>query len=431
MIDTTVYIPCFNAARTIEQCLGAVLAQTYSIKEILVIDDGSTDETVQILSRYPVRVIRHRQNQGLAAARNSAVKNIQSEFVASLDADCIPEKNWLKHLIEQIDSSSIAGVGGKLCEAYASSACDQWRSIHMRQHWDEAQSEPPFLFGSNTVFRRKVLVDAGLYDERFKTNYEDVDICQRIKKAGYLLKYEPQALVHHLRQDNLYTLLNNHWQWQLPYYVLEDFFTPEKFLSKVETNIGLADRYMREDIVSNRVDLLYINFFLSVHHTLKDFEFFFFRNPKEERFEESSSLSLAVALWDLIIFYHMDKGLERFFSLAHKSQALWQNFFAFGLVLSNSVRRHFTRRAFRGQFFQDMFLSINPTMDRLFLNEFIDLADAPHDWGKWREKEQPYLNRNFLNNFSLGIENWVEGLKRNYPLITLMLEEAAPVTAVP
>ena len=69
-----------------------------------MVDDGSCDKTIQIVSQYPVKIIRHKANKGLAAARNTAVKNIKTDFVASLDADCLPEPDWLLRLMNKFNS---------------------------------------------------------------------------------------------------------------------------------------------------------------------------------------------------------------------------------------------------------------------------------------------------------------------------------------
>ena len=115
----TLYIPCYNAEDFIGEVLKAVFNQTVPADEVIVVDDGSTDNTSGIASGYPIRLIRHSQNRGLAASRNSAIKNSKAEFVASLDADCLPSPGWLQHLMQRVDAPGVGGVGGKLSERYS------------------------------------------------------------------------------------------------------------------------------------------------------------------------------------------------------------------------------------------------------------------------------------------------------------------------
>jgi len=428
MDDVSVVIPCFNAAGTIEPCLKAVEAQTFPLKEILVVDDGSSDETADIALRHPVRLIRHQKNLGLAAARNSGVRNVHSVFIASLDADCVPERDWLKLLVEKFDASCVAGAGGKLCEAYTLNVCDEWRSVHMRQYWQETQKEPPFLFGSNTVFRHDVFSKIGLYNEMYKTNYEDVEICSRMRKAGYVFKYEPQAVANHLKRDTLASVLNNHWRWQLPYYREENHFQASRFLTKIKTDFWTAHHYMEEDVKEGKKNLLYIDFLMAVHHAFKDFEFFFFQEKKESSRQEASDFSQFVALMDLSFFYHMDRGYPKFLSLVPDSKALVQNFFAFSLLLSNCLRHQFCDQGFRKTFFKDLFSSVFPRVKEELLESFAALAQGAHDWKDIREKEHPHLDKSFLKESSVCFEEWVEGMRMRRPEMLTLLAQAAEAT---
>lgn len=215
MIKVTLYIPCYNAERFIRKSLDSIINQSYQIHEILIINDGSTDKTVDIIKNYPVRVITHKENKGLAASRNTAFKEAKNEFVASLDADCIAYPQWLEELMKCFVSDDVAGVGGKLIERHTLSIADKWRSVHMAQHWgNEFIKCPPFLYGNNTVFKKKCVEITGFYNEKFITNYEDIDLSMRIYNSGFRLVYTPKAQVEHLRRDTIRSVLNTYWHWK-------------------------------------------------------------------------------------------------------------------------------------------------------------------------------------------------------------------------
>src|SRR3989338_1636252 len=99
MEKVSLYIPCYNAQDTVRECLESVFGQTRAVDEIVVIDDGSTDSSIKIAKEYPVKVIRHEKNRGLAACRNSAFEFARNEIIASLDADCAAEPEWLEELM--------------------------------------------------------------------------------------------------------------------------------------------------------------------------------------------------------------------------------------------------------------------------------------------------------------------------------------------
>jgi len=255
----TLYIPCYNAEKYIIKCLEGVLRQTYPIDEILIIDDGSTDKTVEIALNYPVKIIKHGKNKGLAAARNTAFKNAKNEYVAALDADCVPEPDWLEKLMENF-TDDIVGVGGKLIEKYTNTLADKWRAVHMRQHWgDKKIVNPPFLHGCNNVYRKDIIEEIGFYDEKFRTNAEDVDLCRRLRRKGYNFIYEPKAIVKHLRKDNVFSVLNTYWRYHNPTPSLHTIF---KLAKKMLSNFLWASYLITIDAKHKKFDLILIDFIL-------------------------------------------------------------------------------------------------------------------------------------------------------------------------
>jgi len=213
--DVSVYIPAYNVAEFLEHSIEALLAQTHAPNEILVIDDGSRDSTAEIAGRYPqVKLIRHVENRGLAAARNTAFKEARNELVASIDADCVPAPNWLEILLPHMENPRMAGVCGRLIEGVHGSVADRWRSAHMPQEWGpEPVYNPLFLFGANNVFRKSAVLDAGGYDESMRTNGEDADLCRRLRAMNWDLAYDPLAQVTHLRHDTVRSILDTYWRW--------------------------------------------------------------------------------------------------------------------------------------------------------------------------------------------------------------------------
>lgn len=214
----SLYIPCYNAAGYLDRVLAAVMAQTYPLSDVMVIDDGSTDDTVAVAeawitkSRYPLRVIRHPKNLGLASARNTGVREALCDLVASVDSDVAPQPDWLARLMEEM-TDDVSGVGGELLEAFQEVLADRWRANHMLQRrGPERIYRPPFIWGSNSLFRRGALYDAGLYNVRCRTNAEDVKLCEIIRDRHVLI-YTPHAKCMHLRRDTVRSVMLNYWKW--------------------------------------------------------------------------------------------------------------------------------------------------------------------------------------------------------------------------
>ncbi|MGI8424052.1 MAG: glycosyltransferase family 2 protein [Chloroflexota bacterium] len=213
------YVPCYNGAAWLEECVNSLLAQTWPVCEVAVIDDGSTDSSAAIARRFgsAVRLIQHDRNRGLAVARNTALTDIECDVLASVDADVNATPDWLAHLLIGFDSPSAGAVGGKLIEAHQTRVADRWRAAHMAQHaGDFPLRDAPTLAGANMAVRRRVARELGGYDETLRTNYEDADLRVRLTEHGYRCAYVPDAQAYHLRTDTSKTVLRTYWGWLRP-----------------------------------------------------------------------------------------------------------------------------------------------------------------------------------------------------------------------
>jgi len=266
MEKVSLYIPCYNAERYIKECLDSVMNQSYKIDEIMVIDDGSTDRTVDIAKNYPAKIIKNRENKGLAACRNIAFREAKNEFVAALDADCVASPEWLAQLMQRFVNDDIAGVGGILIERHTTSRADKWRSVHMAQQWGpELLENPPFLYGNNNVFNKYCIKAVGLYNENFRTNYEDVDLSVRLYKSGFRLIYNPEALVEHLRRDTIRSALETYWHWKYYKYMHPNYINKlsQRMIMRLRSIAeydGIFKDFFMQDLRERNYKLLLLDF---------------------------------------------------------------------------------------------------------------------------------------------------------------------------
>lgn len=273
MAKVSVYIPCFNVQEYIQECIESLYKQTYPVDEILIIDDGCTDDTVKIAALYPVKIIRHEKNRGLACARNSAVLAARNEFIASVDADCIAMTDWLQILMSAFTEAGVAGAGGMLIEKKNEGIADTWRNVHMKQDWGaQILENPRFLYGNNGVYRTALLKHIGLYSLSYNSHYEDVDVSFRLKDNGYQLKYIPQAKVYHMRHDTITTVLNTFWKWTF-------FDMPEPsslggFLKKAQRTIRLCLRSFQKDAGHLRLTIIIVDVLLLYYFLKFDFRYY-------------------------------------------------------------------------------------------------------------------------------------------------------------
>jgi O-antigen biosynthesis protein len=210
----SVIVCTFNGQRYLDECLSAIQQLDYPDFEVIVVDDGSTDGTAAIASRYPVRLIRT-ENQGLSAARNTGLRAATGDIVAYIDDDAYPDREWLRHLAIVFMNSDYVGVGGPNipppggsliadCVAHAPGG-----PIHVLLSDSEAEHIP----GCNMAFRRAPLLAIGGFDPQFRAAGDDVDVCWRVQEQGWKLGFNPTATVFHHRRDTL----RAYWKQQVGY----------------------------------------------------------------------------------------------------------------------------------------------------------------------------------------------------------------------
>jgi glycosyltransferase involved in cell wall biosynthesis len=198
----SVVVCTYNGGRTLEQCLRSLMALSYPNYEVIVVDDGSTDETRTILQRFRRVSAIHQQNQGLSVARNVGLRAAKGEIVAYTDSDCFADQDWLTHLVHQLQRTDAAAVGGPNLSpddgrlAGCIAACPG-QPTHVLESDQQAEHIP----GCNMAFHRETLHQIQGFDPQFRKAGDDVDICWRLQQAGYWITFAPGAFVwHHRRQ---------------------------------------------------------------------------------------------------------------------------------------------------------------------------------------------------------------------------------------
>ena len=209
----TVVILNWNGRRFLAPCLDAVLAQTFRDFEIVLVDNGSSDGSVDFLrAHYPqVRLVANAHNVGFAAGNNQAMRASQSEFVATLNNDAVPEPEWLEKLVGAMESDERVGAcASKMLFAHrrdvvnsAGIAIDRagiaWDRLGGQLDTPSSGALEP-VFGAcagAALYRRRMLDQVGLFDEDFFAYMEDVDLAWRAQWAGWRALYVPGARVYH------------------------------------------------------------------------------------------------------------------------------------------------------------------------------------------------------------------------------------------
>ena len=210
----SVVVATHNAARTLDDCLRSLLNLRYPDYEVIVVNDGSTDESDVIMQRYPYRVITT-PNKGVSAARNEGMRAATGEIVAYIDSDARADPDWLCYLASTFGESDVVAVGGPNLVPKE----DNWVAKCVYRSpggptqvmLDDQSAE--HIPGCNMAFWKWALEEIGRFDPIFKRAADDVDICWRLLERGYRIGFSPSAIVWHHRRPSV----KAYWHQQVGY----------------------------------------------------------------------------------------------------------------------------------------------------------------------------------------------------------------------
>jgi GT2 family glycosyltransferase len=213
MPRVSVIIPNWNGLALLRPCLDSLATQTYRDCEIVVVDNASADDSVAVLRRdyASVRVLEQRSNLGYAGGCNAGIRATASEIVVLLNNDTEAEPDWLATLVDALDRHPAAGSAASRIMLYSDraklhSAGDLYRrnglpdSRGVWQPYGPPWDKERLVFGGcggAVAYRRALLDEIGLFDERFFMYCEDVDLNWRAQLAGWKCIYVPTAVVYH------------------------------------------------------------------------------------------------------------------------------------------------------------------------------------------------------------------------------------------
>lgn len=211
--DVTVVVAAKNEGKNIQACIESIIRSASPSTEIIVINDGSTDDTASILEGFGERIrVLKTSGIGPAAARNLAIHSTKRSYVAFADGDCVVHQDWLHALTSSLQHQSMnfISIGGAQHSFPNANFWDRWHAHFLEAlgfvsdyvHTSDGQLEVKHNPTCNVLYLRKELIDENGFDEKLWP-CEDLDLDIRLVKKGKRMLYTPNAKIFHHRPDSM------------------------------------------------------------------------------------------------------------------------------------------------------------------------------------------------------------------------------------
>lgn len=213
----SIIVPTHNRNSIVGACIESLFALSYPADryEVIIVNDGSTDDTEKTLSAYREKApCAYRwftqKNSGISAARNAGIRRAKGEVICFTDDDCVANKNWITELLRGFNKESVGGVGGCVKSVRTGSVYERYSEEAGLLSQKKFRSMN-YLVGCNAAYRKSVLDKVGGFDT-FLNACEDMDLAIQTQFRGYTLVYAHDAIVCHQHRATLKGLFSQQYR---------------------------------------------------------------------------------------------------------------------------------------------------------------------------------------------------------------------------
>ncbi len=224
MKKVSILIVNWNGLKHLEKCLPTLSKITYKNHEVIMVDNGSVDNSIEYVSKnYPkVKIVRNKINKGFSGGNNSGLPYCTGDYILLLNNDTIVKEDFVTELVRGIEEDpSIGVVQGKLLSMDHPGRLDSvgafFTNTGFLYHYGYFQKDqrkfnyPIYLYtakGACLMAKKEVISKVGLFDDDFFAYFEETDFCHRVWLAGYTIKYVPESQIYHLIGGTSNTMKN-------------------------------------------------------------------------------------------------------------------------------------------------------------------------------------------------------------------------------
>jgi len=202
-------MPVYNAEATLEECLARLGQSAFEDFEVIVVDDGSTDRSREIMGKFPVRVVPSSGRVGPAAARNLGAQVATGEYLFFIDSDVMVRPDTLGLLAAGFEGGEVDGFNGvQAAEMRHTDLVSQYKNLWMRWTYLRQTGDVPLFYTTAAAIRRDTFLRVGGFDIGYATpNVEDTAFGQKLKRLGVRVRIHPGLEVEHVKRYSLGGLL--------------------------------------------------------------------------------------------------------------------------------------------------------------------------------------------------------------------------------
>ena len=197
----TIVVGVRNMRTTIGKCIESLLKCEYQDKDIIIVDDGSSDGTPDVIRKYPVKLVSIPAS-GIAKARDIGYKESHGDIVAYTDADCEVQEDWVLRFVKYFANPSISAVTGRTVFQPGTDVSSLCRSAEYAIRYGRLGPSVKMATGPNCAFRRSSLEQVGGFDVGVAFG-EDAVVSYRLIEAGLKIVYDDKMIVHHVPEQGL------------------------------------------------------------------------------------------------------------------------------------------------------------------------------------------------------------------------------------